>query len=119
MSIFFWLSICYLGLFEAKNHILKIVLFAVWSQLHSSVFCFTLGEPDQIGADMWDYQACTEMIMPMCFDGVADMFEKAEWNETEVIETCQAKWKVKPRIKMADIMYGSKELHGSSNIIFR
>jgi len=80
--------------------------------------CLHLGEPDQIGADMWDYQACTEMIMPMCFDGVADMFEKAEWNETEVIETCQAKWKVKPRIKMADIMYGSKELHGSSNIIF-
>ena len=84
-----------------------------------TVSVFTLGEPDQIGADMWDYQACTEMIMPMCFDGVADMFEKAEWNETEVIETCQAKWKVKPRIKMADIMYGSKELHGSSNIIFR
>ena len=25
---------------------------------------------------MWDYQACTEMIMPMCFDGIADMFEK-------------------------------------------
>jgi len=80
--------------------------------------CLHLGEPDQIGADMWDYQACTEMIMPMCFDGVADMFEKAPWNETMVIETCLAKWKVKPRIKMADIMYGSKELHGASNIIF-
>jgi len=80
--------------------------------------CLPLGEPDQIGADMWDYQACTEMIMPMCFDGVADMFEKAPWNETEVIETCQAKWKVKPRIKMADIMYGARQLHGASNIVF-
>ena len=37
---------------------------------------FVPGEADQIGADMWDYQACTEMIMPMCFDGIADMFEK-------------------------------------------
>jgi len=80
--------------------------------------CLELGEPDQIGADMWDYQACTEMIMPMCFDGIADMFEKAPWNETEVIEICQAKWKVKPRVKMADIMYGARELHGASNIIF-
>ena len=39
--------------------------------------------------------------------------------ETEVIETCQAKWKVKPRIKMADIMYGARQLHGASNIVFR
>ena len=45
--------------------------------------------------------------------------KKAPWNETEVIEICQAKWKVKPRVKMADIMYGARELHGASNIIFR
>ena len=47
------------------------------------------------------------------------ILKKAPWNETEVIEICQAKWKVKPRVKMADIMYGARELHGASNIIFR
>ena len=49
----------------------------------------------------------------------SDHLKKAPWNETEVIEICQAKWKVKPRVKMADIMYGARELHGASNIIFR
>ena len=78
-----------------------------------------MADPDQIGASMWDYQACTEMVMPMCFDGVNDMFEKSAWNETIFAASCKAIWKVDPRPKMADIMYGSKALFGSSNIIFR
>ena len=68
---------------------------------------------------MWDYQACTEMVMPMCFDNVNDMFEKADWNYTAYAEDCQKRWKVKPRPKMADVTYGSKNLHAASNIIFR
>jgi lysosomal Pro-X carboxypeptidase len=75
--------------------------------------------PDQIGADMWDYQACSEMVMPMCFDGKNDMFEKAAWNETAFVLDCQTRWKVTPRPQMADIMYGSKSLFGASNIVFR
>ena len=51
-----------------------------WSKLGTTK-CTNLADPDQIGADMWDYQACTEMVMPMCFDGVNDMFENAPWNE--------------------------------------
>ncbi len=81
--------------------------------------CLSLGEPDDIGAGMWDYQACTEMVMPMCFDGINDMFEPAAWNFTQFAQDCQARWKVSPRNKMADIMYGSKALNGASNIIFR
>ena len=59
------------------------------------------------------------MVMPMCFDGVNDMVEKAPWNETEYNEACLAKWKVNPRTKMADIMYGAKNIRSASNIIFR
>jgi hypothetical protein len=29
--------------------------------------------------DFYYFQACSEMVMPFCFDGVADMFEKAAW----------------------------------------
>ena len=76
-------------------------------------------QEDDIGADMWDYQACTEMVMPMCFDGTNDMFEKADWNATAFAKYCQKQWKVTPRPKMADIMYGSKALFGASNIVFR
>ena len=68
---------------------------------------------------MWDYQACTEMVMPMCFDNENDMFEKAAWNFTAFREDCKARWKVEPRPHMADTIYGAKKLYAASNIIFR
>merc|ERR1719412_3435611 len=58
------------------------------------------------------------MVMPMCFDGDKAMFEKAPWNATEYNAACFAKWKVMPRGKMADVMYGAKNLKAASNIIF-
>jgi len=90
----------------------------VYNNYTGQAKCTNMADPDQIGASMWDYQACTEMVMPMCFDGVNDMFEKSAWNETIFAASCKAIWKVDPRPKMADIMYGSKALFGSSNIIF-
>ena len=81
--------------------------------------CLSLTDEDQIGADMWDYQACTEMVMPFCYDGVNDMFEKSKWNYTAFALDCQKRWKVTPRPDMADLMYGSKKLYGASNIVFR
>lgn len=103
-----------------KRNILAVAAAVnMYNNFTGNAKCLALGEPDDIGAGMWDYQACTEMVMPMCFDGVNDMFEKAAWNETAFIADCQARWKVTPRIKMADIMYGSKSLQGASNIIFR
>ena len=59
------------------------------------------------------------MVMPMCFDNVNDMFEKAEWNYTEYAMGCQKRWKVTPRPEMANLMYGEKDVYGASNIIFR
>lgn len=56
--------------------------------------------------------------MPFCYDNQNDMFEKTEWNMTAYAEGCQKRWKVKPRSKMADIMYGGKKLDAASNIIF-
>merc|ERR1711997_19916 len=58
------------------------------------------------------------MVMPMCFDGVKDMFEKAPWNLTQYNADCYAKWKVMPRSHMADIMYGGRNLEAASNIVF-
>ena len=47
------------------------------------------------------------------------MFEPQNWNLTVVEKDCQDRWKVTPRPQMADINYGSKNLHASSNIVFR
>jgi len=80
--------------------------------------CLNLSHTDDIGADMWDYQACTEMVMPMCSDGVNDMFQASSWNYTEYAEGCQTRWGVTPRQHMAEVMYGLKKLQGASNIVF-
>jgi lysosomal Pro-X carboxypeptidase len=83
------------------------------------VKCLDLGDQDQIGADMWEYQSCTEMVMPMCFKGGKnDMFEPQSWNLTAVEKDCQTNWKVTPLPEMEDIQYGSKKLQAASNIVF-
>merc|ERR1712013_700147 len=42
--------------------------------------CLDLGDEDDIGAGMWTYQSCTEMVMPFCYDGQNDMFEAQAWD---------------------------------------
>jgi len=80
--------------------------------------CLDYKNTDEIGADMWDYQACTEMVMPFCFDGVKDMFEASAWNYTQFARDCHKKWNTMPRPDMADLMYGERRLQGASNIVF-
>ena len=29
---------------------------------------------------LWDYQACTQMVMPSCSTGVNDMFPPSKWD---------------------------------------
>ncbi len=40
-------------------------------------------------------------------------------NFTQYKIDCEARWKVTPQPKMADITYGSKKLDAASNIVFR
>lgn len=58
------------------------------------------------------------MVMPMCSDGVNDMFEIQPWNLEKYAERCQKKWKVSPRPLMAPLIYGGKNITSSSNIVF-
>lgn len=81
--------------------------------------CLNLHDPDELAAEMWDYQSCTEMIMPMCSEGGEyDMFEKHGWNIRAIEIHCQEKWKVFPRPQMVNINYGYKNLRATSNIVF-
>lgn len=59
------------------------------------------------------------MVMPMCGDGVTDMFWPSEWNFQKYSDNCYTKYKVRPREFMAEKMYGGKDLRTASNIIFR
>ncbi|KAJ8280669.1 hypothetical protein GJAV_G00057550 [Gymnothorax javanicus] len=71
-----------------------------------------------LGNKGWDYQACTEMVMPMCTDGVQDMFEPQDWDFGAFAEECQALFGVRPRSDWADTVYGGKNIKSHTNIIF-
>ncbi|KAL0972661.1 hypothetical protein UPYG_G00192550 [Umbra pygmaea] len=66
----------------------------------------------------WYYQACTEMVMPMCTDGIQDMFEPQEWNFKAFSDECQALFGVRPRANWAETVYGGLDIHSHSNIVF-
>ncbi|XP_072947792.1 lysosomal Pro-X carboxypeptidase-like [Epargyreus clarus] len=71
-----------------------------------------------LDAEGWGYQACTEMIMPMCTTGKQDMFEPSPWNFTQYAEDCHKKYNVYPRENAARIEYGGERLRAASNIVF-
>ncbi|XP_024072233.1 lysosomal Pro-X carboxypeptidase isoform X2 [Terrapene carolina triunguis] len=71
-----------------------------------------------LGLTGWYYQACTEMVMPMCTDGVNDMFEPRKWNFHVFSEECFKLWKVRPRPSWIPSVYGGKNISSHSNIIF-
>ncbi|XP_033211704.1 lysosomal Pro-X carboxypeptidase [Belonocnema kinseyi] len=73
--------------------------------------------PD-LGTAAWNYQACTEMVMPMCSNGVHDMFEPTPWNINEFSDKCFASYKARPRPDKACKEYGCSDLSTASNIVF-
>lgn len=76
-------------------------------------------EPSLDAGGTWDYQACTEMVMPMCTDGVSDMFEPAEWSFKAYNDTCFKKYSVSPQPQLVCRQYGCKNLSTVTNINFR
>ncbi|RVE54520.1 hypothetical protein evm_001005 [Chilo suppressalis] len=71
-----------------------------------------------LDASGWDYQACTEMVMPMCTYGDQDMFEPHAWNFTEYSDECYKKFNVRPLPDIARVNYGGDRLQAASNIVF-
>ncbi|XP_076065811.1 lysosomal Pro-X carboxypeptidase [Oratosquilla oratoria] len=72
----------------------------------------------RLGDFGWDFQACTEMVMPFCYDGKKDFFEPAPWNFTVFAQNCYKKWGIYPRPLMAPHIYGGRDIRASSNIVF-
>lgn len=71
-----------------------------------------------IGEQGWDFQACSEMVMPMCSDGTNDMFENIPWNFNKYSDKCFKKWGVRPKSQLAISEYGGKNIYAASNIVF-
>jgi lysosomal Pro-X carboxypeptidase len=72
----------------------------------------------------WNYQQCSEMVMPMSQDGVQDMFYPAAWNLTAYNENCRNTYGFDPRDKWILQQFGGifaagpVDLAPYSNIVF-
>nr|XP_017214720.1 lysosomal Pro-X carboxypeptidase isoform X2 [Danio rerio] len=62
--------------------------------------------------------SCTEMVMPMCTDGINDMFEPQPWSFQAFSDECYNQFGVRPREDWAETVYGGRNIHAHSNIIF-
>ncbi|XP_057313778.1 lysosomal Pro-X carboxypeptidase-like [Hydractinia symbiolongicarpus] len=71
-----------------------------------------------LGDQGWDFQACTEMAMPLCQDGVRDMWLPYEWNFEAFAEGCKKQWGITTRKYWAQSQYGGFNINGASNIVF-
>lgn len=81
--------------------------------------CLNLNDSaPELGAVGWSFQACTEMVMPICSDGVNDMFEPRPWNLDEYTKDCVKQYSVKPQPNVVCEQYGCKDLSTATNIIF-
>ncbi|CAH1109171.1 unnamed protein product [Psylliodes chrysocephalus] len=65
----------------------------------------------------WQYQTCTELIMPKCSTDY-DMFITKNWNYEDMSLDCYRKYNIKPRPNWAFSTYGGQNLHYYSNVVF-
>lgn len=66
----------------------------------------------------WMFQACTELVMPECTNGVDDMFEPKQWDIRRLAKTCQRRFGVTPDPTRLKLLYGGSSIRGIDNVIF-
>lgn len=69
-------------------------------------------------ADVWHYQGCTELSVNLSRDGVSDAFWAQPWDLEDFSAACQRRWGVRPRHDWAVLVYGGRQVHTASNIVF-
>ncbi|PKA52864.1 putative serine protease EDA2 [Apostasia shenzhenica] len=85
--------------------------------------CFDIGhETDTHGLNGWDWQACTEMVMPMTITNQS-MFPPATYDYEQFGDRCMEKYGVRPRPHWITTEYGGYNIKQvlprfGSNIIF-
>lgn len=67
---------------------------------------------------LWDFQSCTEMVMPICADGVNDMFDPQPWDLDRFVKRCKSTWGVNTQVNKTKTLYGDHNLSSATQIIF-
>ena len=66
----------------------------------------------------WDYQACTQQILPGGTNGVGDMFPVIKFDPEDRADYCEKTWGVKPDRDWLRIKYWTDDLGATSNTIW-
>ncbi|OVA16072.1 Peptidase S28 [Macleaya cordata] len=95
---------------------------SIYYNFTGAVDCFDLGD-DPHGMSGWDWQACTEMVMPMSSSQYTSMFPAYDFNYSSYQEECFKDYDVKPRPRWINTQFGGHDLKtalktSGSNIIF-
>nr|ABR17682.1 unknown [Picea sitchensis] len=85
--------------------------------------CFDIRPSDPHGEDGWQFQACTEMVMPMADDPKKSMFPNSTFDYQERVDSCESAYGVQPRRHWITTQYGGHHIkrvlkNFASNIIF-
>ncbi|KAI3830453.1 hypothetical protein MKX03_018143 [Papaver bracteatum] len=95
---------------------------SIYYNYTGTVDCFDLGD-DPHGMSGWDWQACTEMVMPMSSSKHNSMFPAYDYNYSSFQDQCYKDYAVKPRNRWITTEFGGHDLKTTlkafgSNIIF-
>ncbi|KAK4584950.1 hypothetical protein RGQ29_022571 [Quercus rubra] len=96
---------------------------SVYYNYTGGVDCFEVDAEDPHGLDGWNWQACTEMVMPMSSSRDVSMFPTFDYNYSSFQEECWKDFRVKPRPRWITTEFGGHDIKATlknfgSNIIF-
>eukprot|EP00903_Cladosiphon_okamuranus_P013794 g12837.t1 len=95
----------------------------VYYNATGDVECFSpaagANNASSVDADNWNWQACTEMSMPMSTDGIDDMFWVANWDPAGQAVQCMEQFGVSPRDGWGAAEYGGYDSWTQvTNVVF-
>ncbi|KAH0850773.1 LOW QUALITY PROTEIN: hypothetical protein HID58_095256, partial [Brassica napus] len=95
---------------------------SILERIYAGVGCFELDD-DPHGLDGWNWQACTEMVMPMSSSQENSMFTAYDFNYSSYKEDCWNTFGVNPRPRWVTTELGGHDIETAlksfgSNIIF-
>ena len=83
-----------------------------------SLKCLHLPKNGKEFLGSWNYQSCTEMLYPLCSDGVHDMYYKSSWDVHGMEKICRKTWGATPDLGRIKLQYGDRDISEHSNIVF-
>ncbi|KAK8919050.1 hypothetical protein KSP39_PZI021276 [Platanthera zijinensis] len=95
---------------------------SIYYNYSGTVDCFDL-EDDPHGMSGWDWQACTEMVMPLSSSKDSSMFPPSSFDFSALADFCIQKYDVRPRPRWVTTEFGGHDISTvlkkfGSNIIF-